>query len=145
MEWESTQSPLIHYRKAGLCLGLRRRVLKAPKDNRKNPTLHKIIFRRQRPQERPNEGKSTLKTERDSPRALGTRLGVKEAGGAPSEARKVLPAEKKGKEDFPHHLEGRDTGGTGSPSPTPDTSCSQPFPLPSPAPGGLPGGRGVLR
>lgn len=84
MEWESTQSPLIHYRKAGLCLGLRRKeYLRPRKINRKNPTLHKIIFRRQRPQERPNEGKSTLRTERDSPRVLGTRLGVKEAGGLP--------------------------------------------------------------
>lgn len=78
---------------------------------------------------------STLRTKRDSPSALGSRLGAKQARGVPSEARKVLPDGRKEKEDFPDHPEDQDTAGTGSPSHTPDTSCSTAFPPPLPPAG----------
>lgn len=68
----------------------------AQKGNKKDPTLPKIICCRQRPQEGSGKGMPTRRTEGDSPRAQGTRLGAKHAGGFPSEAKKVLPEEWRG-------------------------------------------------
>jgi hypothetical protein len=130
------QPPQLTTKKPGSGLVRKPMSTEAQKGNRKDLTLPRITFPRQRPQGHlamvcPISG---LRDTLQGPWV--PCWGQSRAGrgrGAPSEARKVLPVGKSKDDDFPDHPEGRDPGDTGSSGHNPRHQLLHSFP-PSPRP-----------